>query len=243
MLLRPILTQLSTHDKPKDDEGKADTAPFTDPILAGTSLQCAKLCVDASIDLLRLLHSNFDPQTPGAWWWDVLYACTAGIVLIIARTCPALAPSINQAQMATSWDECQQILKHVASFNVSGRNSLKMLQTIHSKVLVKSTSESCSFHPILSTCSAYRSIQSRGHCMHNSYPNNDTGIPTSPDLHPQMVDAECDPLQSVAFDSTTNFDFSTGPEFQGFGDLDMMGSFFNWDTTSFDALGGVPIQN
>jgi hypothetical protein len=71
------------------------------------------------------------------------------------------------------------------------------------------------------------------------------GSPTSPNLQPQSAPGvECDdPLQSVAFDSATSFDFSTGPEFQGFGDLDMIGSFFNWDTTSFDALGGVPIQN
>jgi hypothetical protein len=46
--------------------------------------------------------------------------------------------------MSTSWDECQQILKHVASFNASGRQSLKMLQIIHSKVLVKSGSMSFS---------------------------------------------------------------------------------------------------
>ncbi|KAK2599993.1 hypothetical protein QQS21_005295 [Conoideocrella luteorostrata] len=211
MLLRPILTQLSTHEQAKTEEGvKLEPTTFTDPILASTSLQCAKLCVEAAIDLLALLHGNFNPQVPGAWWWDVLYACTAGIVLIIARTCPTLVPSLNQPQMSASWDECQQILKHVASFNASGRQSLKMLQLIHSKVLVKSGSSN----------------------------------PTSPNLQPQTApEAECDPLRSVGFDSASSFDFSTGPEFQGFGDLDMIGSFFNWDTTSFDALGGVPIQN
>ncbi|EXV03754.1 Zn(2)-Cys(6) zinc finger domain protein [Metarhizium robertsii] len=209
MLLRPILTHLSTHEQPKSVGPKLESTTFTDPILAGTSLQCAKLCVEAAIDLLRLLHTNFNPQVPGSWWWDI-DACTAGIVLIIARTCPTLVPSLNQAQMSTAWDECQQILKHVASFNASGRQSLKMLQTIHSKVLVKSGSS-----------------------------------PASPNLRPQTTPAaeECDLLQSVAFDSATNFDLSTEPEFQGFGDLDMIGSFFNWDTTSFDAFGGVPIQN
>ncbi|EFY93196.1 fungal specific transcription factor, putative [Metarhizium acridum CQMa 102] len=204
-LRRPILTHLSTHEQPKSAGPKLESTTFTDPILAGTSLQCAKLCVEAAIDLLRLLHTNFNPHVPGSWWWDVLYACTAGIVLIIARTCPTLAPSLNQAQMSTAWDECQQILKHVASFNASGRQSLKMLQIIHSKVLVKSESS-----------------------------------PASPDPRLQTTPGaeEYDLLQSVAFDSATNFDFSTEPEFQGFGDLDMIGSFSNWDTTSFDALGG-----
>ncbi|KAG8415390.1 hypothetical protein J3458_009240 [Metarhizium acridum] len=63
--------------------------------------------------------------------------------------------------------------------------------------------------------------------------------PASPNPRLQTVPGaeEYDLLQSVAFDSATNFDFSIEPEFQGFGDLDMTGSFSNWDTTSFDALG------
>lgn len=72
MLLRPILTQLSTHEQTKSEGAKLEPTTFTDPILAGTSLQCGKLCVEAAMDLLKLLHTNFNPQIPGAWWWDVL---------------------------------------------------------------------------------------------------------------------------------------------------------------------------
>jgi hypothetical protein len=72
MLLRPILTHLSTHEQPKSKDGGLEPATFTDPILAGTSLQCAKLCVEAATDLLNLLHTHFNPLVPGAWWWDVL---------------------------------------------------------------------------------------------------------------------------------------------------------------------------
>ena len=64
-------------------------------------------------------------------------ASTAGTVLIIAKTCPFLLPSLSQSQMAQSWDECQDILKCVASFNTCGQQSLKLLQTIYTKVSAK----------------------------------------------------------------------------------------------------------
>ncbi|KND88067.1 hypothetical protein TOPH_07297 [Tolypocladium ophioglossoides CBS 100239] len=108
MLLSPILTQLSTNERAKPGDGAPASKPWTDPILSGTTLQCSRLCVEAAIELVQLVHGSYEVQTTGVWWWDVLYASTAGTVLIIAKTCPSLWPSPGWSQMAQSWDDARK---------------------------------------------------------------------------------------------------------------------------------------
>ncbi len=71
MLLRPVLTQLAAKERHKTAD-RSTFKPLSDPILAGMTLQCSRMCVEAAIELLQLIHGTYNSHTTGAWWWDVL---------------------------------------------------------------------------------------------------------------------------------------------------------------------------
>lgn len=64
---------------------------------------------------------------------------TAGLVLIVARLCPDLWKTLDQAEIATLWDQCQSILQHLTSFSVSARKSLDLLVKVNEHVILKQT--------------------------------------------------------------------------------------------------------
>lgn len=46
-------------------------------------------------------------------------------------------------------------------------------------------------------------------------------------------------LHAMPFEANNDVSMPAATDFQGFEDLGMVGSFFNWDTSLFDATGGV----
>lgn len=246
MLLRPVLTQLSANERAEPADSAPMFKPLTDPILAGATRHCSRLCVEAAIELLQLVHGSYRVQTIGAWWWDVLCqfpmllamfkrvaypdrntdASTAGTVLIIAKTCPSLRSSLGQSQMAQSWDECQEVLKRVASFNTCGQQSLKLLQTIEKKVSSKSL---CT---LTSPCTVGNSRDS------DSLIDNLDSPPTTSRTEARNI-YDAPPLQSDCFGSNANLSLAASQEFECLRSLDVMDSFFNWEKTSFENMGSA----
>ncbi|KAK5998854.1 Asg1-like protein [Cladobotryum mycophilum] len=197
MLLRPLLTQLVVDERERATSGESEP----DPLVASTRVQCAKSCVAAASELLELIHRTYQSHSRGGWWWDALYACTSGLVLIVARTSSTLHPTLDREQIETSWSHCQDILGQVASFSESGEQSLKLLQTIYSRV-----------------CSASPDCKED-----NPPPSPEEGISTD------IANAI---LHSMPLDINTDLNFS-GAGLQNFGNMEMMGSLFNLDTTLF----------
>ncbi|KAK3306082.1 fungal-specific transcription factor domain-containing protein [Chaetomium strumarium] len=143
MLHRPILTQLCA---------RADSAPGTAPasptessaLSAGQELftsfaaGCAKVCLGAAADLIELVHSTYLTNTTGGWWWDGLYAFTAGLAIIVTYLCPTLLASLDRQRLERCWMMCQGILSHFASFSISAQRSLRLLQKVHADVMSRS---------------------------------------------------------------------------------------------------------
>lgn len=78
MLHRPILTDLSaayarphrdatgspSTEAPPRSQGKGLRAPFL--------TECARVCVDAAMQLIDLVQGSYQTDTTGAWWWNSL---------------------------------------------------------------------------------------------------------------------------------------------------------------------------
>ncbi|KAL2877789.1 hypothetical protein SGCOL_006952 [Colletotrichum sp. CLE4] len=139
MLHRPILTDLSAgYARPHRDAagGPSDAPPkLQDKGLRTPFLtECARVCVDAAMRLIDLVQGSYQTDTTGAWWWNSLYACTAGLVLIVCRLCPRLWTGLDHAATVASWEQCQGILQGIAAFSVSARKSLDLLRKIDGAV-------------------------------------------------------------------------------------------------------------
>ncbi|KAK4235885.1 fungal-specific transcription factor domain-containing protein [Achaetomium macrosporum] len=144
MLHRPILTQLCA---------RADSALGTAPgsptessgLSAGQELftsfaaGCAKICLGAAADLIELVHGTYLTNTTGGWWWDGLYAFTAGLAIIVGYLCPTLLASLDRQRLERCWMMCQGILSHFASFSISAQRSLRLLQKVHADVMSRSS--------------------------------------------------------------------------------------------------------
>lgn len=66
-----------------------------------------------------------------------LDACAAGLVLIVARSCPDLWQALNRDEIAALWDKCQSILQDQALFSASARKSLDLLLKVNEHALLK----------------------------------------------------------------------------------------------------------
>ncbi|OHE97852.1 fungal specific transcription factor domain-containing protein [Colletotrichum orchidophilum] len=142
MLHRPILTDLSaSYARPhRDAAGGLAEAPPTRQQAQDRGLrapfltECAMVCVDAAMQLIALVHDSYQKDTTGAWWWNSLYACAAGLVLIVCRLCPRLWAGLDRAATSASWEQCQGILQGIATFSASARKSLDLLRKIDGAV-------------------------------------------------------------------------------------------------------------
>ncbi|KAJ9137102.1 Fungal specific transcription factor domain containing protein [Pleurostoma richardsiae] len=138
ILHRPILTQLSVSNMHGIKQADSSQRLLSsDGLRYSFALECGKSCVEAAKRLIRLIHDTYLTEKTGAWWWNGLYACTAGLVLIVARLCQPLWEALDQAEIDTLWGQCQSILQHQASFSVSARKSLDLLLKVNGQVLMK----------------------------------------------------------------------------------------------------------
>ncbi|KAK2032630.1 fungal-specific transcription factor domain-containing protein [Colletotrichum zoysiae] len=134
ILHRPFLTKLSAaFAKPRQEPELGEPAPRHSPdkgLRAPFTTECARVCVDAASQLITLVNGSYQTDTSGAWWWNSLYACAAGLVLIVCRMYPPLWARLDHAAVAASWEHCQEILKSIANVSVSARKSLDLLRKI-----------------------------------------------------------------------------------------------------------------
>ncbi|KAL1867362.1 hypothetical protein VTK73DRAFT_4209 [Phialemonium thermophilum] len=141
ILHRPILTQLAAAESSTHQESAGSDLARRSFSSIGLrfsfALQSAKACVEASKRLIQLIHSVHQTDKTDAWWWNGLYASTAGIVLIVARLCPSLWETLDESEIATLWEHCKSILHHQATFSVLARESLKLLILVNDHVMSK----------------------------------------------------------------------------------------------------------
>ncbi|KAL2163301.1 hypothetical protein VTH06DRAFT_5358 [Thermothelomyces fergusii] len=236
MLHRPILTQLcanSTEASPSTGTGPG-TGTGTEPSspgrqgggaapaaasVAATAGQelftsfaagCARICLGAAMDLIELVHGTYLTNTSGGWWWDGLYAFTAGLAVI-------------------------RILAHLTSFSISAQRSLKLLQKVHADVMARSSAAaSDKDHDPPPLRPPALSVHTNHGNNHNNYNTNSTTIITATTAH---ADAGQQGLAGQAEDAP--LDLGSSFQFQLPAGTDMFGAglVFNWDQ-SLDMIPG-----
>ncbi|KAH0541610.1 hypothetical protein GP486_008703, partial [Trichoglossum hirsutum] len=69
---------------------------------------------------------------------------TAGMVLIMACVCVPVQGSLDMVKLEESWKDCQDILGQMTSHSAIAKRSLKLLQSLHSRVCSKDTARKAS---------------------------------------------------------------------------------------------------
>ncbi|KAH6623284.1 fungal-specific transcription factor domain-containing protein [Chaetomium tenue] len=144
MLHRPILTQLCA-EAGANPSAEPNSPMRPGAVSAGQELftsfaaGCAKICLGSAVDLIELIHNTYLTKATGGWWWDGLYAFTAGLAVIVGYLSPTLLASLDKQRLERSWMLCQKILAHFTSFSISAQRSLRVLQKVHADVMSRST--------------------------------------------------------------------------------------------------------
>ncbi|ERS99098.1 fungal specific transcription factor [Sporothrix schenckii 1099-18] len=141
ILYRPILSQLANPDASPTTSSGANSSGQSlltrDGLRYSFAIECGKSCIEAAKRLIVLVHSVYRTETTDIWWWNGLYACAAGLVLIVARSCPDLWQSLDRDEIAALWDKSHSILQDQALYSASARKSLDLLLKVNEHALLR----------------------------------------------------------------------------------------------------------
>jgi hypothetical protein len=160
ILYRPILSQLTNPDANPTTSSGSNTPGQSlltrDGLRYSFAIECGRSCIEAARRLIVLVHSVYRTETTDIWWWNGLCrlpttltssyyflltrcadACAAGLVLIVARSCPDVWKSLDRDEIAALWNKCQSILRDQALFSASARKSLDLLLKVNEHALLK----------------------------------------------------------------------------------------------------------
>lgn len=108
-------------------------------------------CIESSIALIDQVHARSTTTATGAWWYNLFYARTAGIVVLLAmvgRDSTAADP-ISRHALGDAWTKCQAALAALQVFSPSVVRCLRGLERLHQHVLnyMQTSSSSASASP------------------------------------------------------------------------------------------------
>ncbi|KAL4984469.1 fungal-specific transcription factor domain-containing protein [Aspergillus falconensis] len=133
LLYRPIFTQLYSETVQRRESATTGTGLQAEKSTLYSSMasKCAAACVMSAIDLTHLVHETYQTSATDAWWYNGFYVSTAAVVLLISFSAPCMldAPTIEKARHG--WEEATSVLKSMATFRQSARNTLQFLQAAY----------------------------------------------------------------------------------------------------------------
>ncbi|KAH0545362.1 hypothetical protein FGG08_000503 [Glutinoglossum americanum] len=155
LLYRPIFTQLcrssSSASLAAEPTGKPSADGLAnkseDTMTSFFATRCAVSCVTAAMELINIINKNMN--TTGAWWYNMFYTHTAGMVLIMANVCIPIQEFLNMASLEESWRDCQDSLAQMASYSATAKRCLKGLRSLHSRVYSRDTGMSLLLHTLI----------------------------------------------------------------------------------------------
>lgn len=93
-------------------------------------------CVDNSIHLIEQVHLRSTTAATGAWWYNLYYARTAGIVVLLAMICDSIIESAGWAKLAESWNKCKATLSALQVFSPTAASCLRGMEKLHQHILM-----------------------------------------------------------------------------------------------------------
>lgn len=108
--------------------------PSDDEVTVSVARSLSLACVKNSITLIDILHENSSTSMTGAWWYNVFYARTATIVILLAMMSETVDDAIGSKIVMTAWTKCHNIFSYLQRFNAAIKLCLQGLEKMHRHV-------------------------------------------------------------------------------------------------------------
>ncbi|KAI9933574.1 hypothetical protein MW887_008047 [Aspergillus wentii] len=115
LLLRPTLVKFCREGQPDESSAHFRSrklhAETGSKIFSDFSLGCSTSCIEAAIELSFLMNEISRTELASVWWYNIFYTFTAGAVLILAQTYPAIESIFSKQALSDSWKACIDCLE------------------------------------------------------------------------------------------------------------------------------------
>ncbi|KAH8597630.1 fungal-specific transcription factor domain-containing protein [Bisporella sp. PMI_857] len=98
-------------------------------------IQSVAACVDASVDLINLLHNSVSTTTDGAWWYTTYYLYTAAMVLILAESCFRTNHFFDHGEVHAAWLLGCETLRMLGKRGYAVEHALNTLSNIYQRLV------------------------------------------------------------------------------------------------------------
>ncbi|GLA00464.1 hypothetical protein AnigIFM60653_009209 [Aspergillus niger] len=181
LLLRPTLVKFCRNDFPPRQAGgypRYRQVLSKSRISVDFSISCSTSCVETAIELSHLMNDISTTELASVWWYNVFYAFTAGVVLILAQASPALTSKFSQPVLENAWKSCCDCLENMNPYSNTARNCATNLRKTLSQVLDSQGHEArvLTNKPVPQTT--------------GQYPGHDTSLPRAPSYLPTLAGSE-----------------------------------------------------
>lgn len=144
LLYRPALLRycqlIGAEEASKPASGRTATVPPVSDVLRVTLKGLSIACVESALLLIEQIHLRSTTTATGAWWYNLFYARTAGMVALLAIVCRPLSDAIGWARLADTWVKCKAALSALECFSPSVRRCLRGLEKLYQHVLTSKNS-------------------------------------------------------------------------------------------------------
>ncbi|KAI2857363.1 hypothetical protein CBS115988_5228 [Aspergillus niger] len=138
LLLRPTLVKFCRNGFPPRQAGgypRYQQVLSKSRISVDFSISCSTSCVETAIELSHLMNDISTTELASVWWYNVFYAFTAGVVLILAQASPAMTSKFSQPVLENAWKSCCDCLENMNPYSNTARNCATNLRKTLSQVL------------------------------------------------------------------------------------------------------------
>ncbi|PYH70511.1 fungal specific transcription factor domain-containing protein [Aspergillus vadensis CBS 113365] len=138
LLLRPTFVKFCRDNLPPRQAGgypRHEQVPLKSRIAVDFSISCSTSCVETAIELSHLMNEISTTELASVWWYNVFYAFTAGVVLILAHASPAMQSRFPQPVLGNAWKSCCDCLENMDLYSNTARNCATNLRKTLSQVL------------------------------------------------------------------------------------------------------------
>ncbi|OOG00640.1 hypothetical protein ASPCADRAFT_502917 [Aspergillus carbonarius ITEM 5010] len=144
LLLRPTLVKFCRDNRPprQPDVSSTGVVPKR-KIISDFSLSCSTSCVEAAIELSHLMNDISRTELASVWWYSLFYTFTAGVVLVLAQTCPAMGsifPNNMDSYSNTAKNCANSLQKTLTHLLDEGGRGLRPTNKTTGQVTAQSTS-------------------------------------------------------------------------------------------------------
>lgn len=137
LLYRPVFTNFCQHVRRHNvfAARSEQIIPRASEISLKVSLPLAIACVESSILVIEQVHLRATSTATGAWWYNLFYARTAGMVILLSMVCEPVVTSITFARLQQAWSTCQTALASMQKFSGAVGRCLQGLENLHEHIL------------------------------------------------------------------------------------------------------------